>query len=232
MGNLIGHVTALLTSLPAPLALRMIGALVFAEAALFVGFVLPGETAVLFGGALAAAGHLSFTELLVVVVVAAIVGDSVGYEVGRLAGPRLLESRPLRRHRARLEVARDAAAAEGWRDGRRGPLHRAAACRDAGAVRDERDALPALPAVQRPRGDRLGDRHVRPGASWRGSPTNVWRRASARSEPCCSALFASPGSSSGTAAGPRGPRPPCAEEARADDVRADDGPGQDPTEEP
>ena len=106
MGNLIGHVTDLLTSVPAPLALAMIGALVFAEAALFVGFVLPGETAVLFGGALAAAGHLSFTELLVVVVVAAIVGDSVGYEVGRLAGPRLLESRPLRRHRARLEVAR------------------------------------------------------------------------------------------------------------------------------
>jgi len=106
MGNLIGHVTSLLTSLPAPLALTIIGALVFAEAALFVGFVLPGETAVLFGGALASAGHLSFTELLVVVVVAAIVGDSVGYEVGRLFGPRLLESRLLRRHRARLEVAR------------------------------------------------------------------------------------------------------------------------------
>lgn len=106
MGSLIGQVTSLLTSVPAPLALALIGALVFAEAALFVGFVLPGETAVLFGGALASAGHLSFTDLLVVVIVAAIVGDSVGYEVGRLAGPRLLESRPLRRHRARLEVAR------------------------------------------------------------------------------------------------------------------------------
>ena len=106
MGNLIGHVTDLLTSVPAPWALAIIGLLVFSEAALFVGFVLPGETAVLFGGALASAGHLSFTELLVVVVVAAIVGDSVGYEVGRLAGPRLLESRPLKRHRPRLEVAR------------------------------------------------------------------------------------------------------------------------------
>jgi len=106
MGNLIGHVTDLLTSVPAPLALTIIGALVFSEAALFVGFVLPGETAVLFGGALASAGHLSFPALLAVVIVAAIVGDSVGYEVGRLAGPRMLESRPLRRHRARLEVAR------------------------------------------------------------------------------------------------------------------------------
>ncbi len=106
MGNLVGHVTSLLTSLPAPLALTIIGALVFAEAALFVGFVLPGETAVLFGGALAAAGHLSFTALVVVVVLAAIVGDSVGYEVGRQFGPRLLETRPLRRHRARIEVAR------------------------------------------------------------------------------------------------------------------------------
>jgi membrane-associated protein len=106
VGNLVGHVTSLLTSVPAPLALTIIGALVFAEAALFVGFVLPGETAVLFGGALAAGGHLSFPELVVVVVVAAIVGDSVGYEVGRRFGPRLLETRPLRRHRARIEVAR------------------------------------------------------------------------------------------------------------------------------
>ena len=92
-------------SLSGPLAYAVIGALVFAEAALFVGFVLPGETAVLLGGVLASTGHLSLGLLLVVVVVAAVAGDSVGFEVGRVFGPRLLDVRPLRRHRARLEQA-------------------------------------------------------------------------------------------------------------------------------
>jgi membrane-associated protein len=84
----------------------VIGTLVFAEAALFVGFVLPGETAVIIGGVLAAAHRLSLPALLVLVVVTAIVGDTVGYEVGKRAGPRVLASRPLRRHASRLDGAR------------------------------------------------------------------------------------------------------------------------------
>lgn len=85
----------------------LIGLLVFAEAAVFVGFVLPGEIAVILGGVLASTHRLSLTALLVLVVVAAIVGDTVGYEVGEHAGPRLLATRPLRRHAARLDEARD-----------------------------------------------------------------------------------------------------------------------------
>jgi len=41
---------------PAPAAYAVIAALVFAEAAVFVGFVLPGETAVIVGGVLARPG--------------------------------------------------------------------------------------------------------------------------------------------------------------------------------
>jgi membrane-associated protein len=102
-------VTGLVDSLlgfPPAVAYLLIGALVFAEAAIFVGFVLPGETAVVLGGFLASSGRLSLTWLLVLVVAAAIVGDSVGYEVGRLAGPRILRSRLLRRHQQRLDGAR------------------------------------------------------------------------------------------------------------------------------
>lgn len=106
MSSLMSHLMPVLTSVPAPWAYALVGALVFAEAALFVGFVLPGETAVLLGGAMAASGRLSLPGLILVVVGAAIVGDTVGYEVGRHAGPRLLDSRPLRRHRDRLEAAR------------------------------------------------------------------------------------------------------------------------------
>ena len=95
-----------LLGVPPAVAYLLIGALVFAEAAIFVGFVLPGETAVILGGVLASSGRLSLTWLLILVVVAAIVGDSVGYEVGRLAGPRILQSKPLGRHKERLDGAR------------------------------------------------------------------------------------------------------------------------------
>ena len=99
-------VDSLLGVAPA-VAYSVIAVLVFAEAALFVGFVLPGETAVLLGGVLAAAGRLSLSTLLVLVVLCAIVGDTVGYEVGRRAGPRVLASRLLRAQAARLDGAQD-----------------------------------------------------------------------------------------------------------------------------
>lgn len=106
-GVAVTHLLDHLLLVPAAVAYLVIGLLTFAEAALFVGFVLPGETAVILGGALAASHRLSLTTLLVLVVTAAVVGDTVGYEVGRHAGPRLLTTRPLRRHRARIDTARD-----------------------------------------------------------------------------------------------------------------------------
>jgi membrane-associated protein len=95
-----------LLHVPAPVVLLIVGALVFGEAAVFIGFVLPGETAVLIGGFLASTGRLSVVVLGVVVVLAAIVGDSVGYEVGQRFGPRLMRTRMLRRHAHRIEGAR------------------------------------------------------------------------------------------------------------------------------
>ncbi|MGB3827834.1 MAG: DedA family protein [Ornithinimicrobium sp.] len=85
----------------------IVGTLVFAEAAVFVGFVLPGETAVLLGGVTASLGHVSVAVLLGLVVATAIAGDSVGYEVGRRFGPRILGSRWLRPHQSRLANAQD-----------------------------------------------------------------------------------------------------------------------------
>jgi membrane-associated protein len=84
-------------------AYGLVGGLAFAEAALFVGFVLPGETAVLIGGVLANQHRVSLPIMIAVAVVAAIVGDSVGYEVGRHFGTRLLGSRVFARHRSGLE---------------------------------------------------------------------------------------------------------------------------------
>ena len=103
MTQLLDH----LRQVPPALAYVVITALVFGESAVFLGFVLPGETAVLLGGALASSHRLSLPTLLVVVVVAAVVGDTVGYEVGRAFGPRLTETRLLRRHALRLQGAQE-----------------------------------------------------------------------------------------------------------------------------
>jgi membrane protein DedA with SNARE-associated domain len=61
----------------------------FAEAAAFVGFVLPGETSLLIGGVLAHAHVWSFWLFLICAIVGAVAGDSVGYEVGKHFGPRI-----------------------------------------------------------------------------------------------------------------------------------------------
>ncbi len=102
----MSHVLDGILSMPPALAYTVIGLLVFGEAAVFIGFVLPGETAVVLGGVLAARGDIDLAALMALVVVAAVVGDSVGYEVGRHYGARVLKWRPLLRHEARLDGAR------------------------------------------------------------------------------------------------------------------------------
>ncbi len=85
--------------------LLIVGLIVFAEDALFVGFVLPGETVAVLGGVAAKFGHVSLGGVMAVVIAAAIVGDSVGYEVGRTLGPRVIGHRFLENRRDRLESA-------------------------------------------------------------------------------------------------------------------------------
>jgi membrane-associated protein len=99
--------------LPGWLVLLVASLVVFTEDAIFVGFVVPGETVALIAGAAAKLGHVSLANVLVVVVVAAIVGDTVGYELGRHLGPRVLQWRILARHRKRLDDAQDFLARRG-----------------------------------------------------------------------------------------------------------------------
>ena len=90
-------ITTELAHLSGPLAYLVVAALVFGETALFIGFVLPGEIAVVLGGVLASRGRVSLPLLMLVVVAAAIIGPLVGYEVGRRMGGRVIGSRFLRR---------------------------------------------------------------------------------------------------------------------------------------
>ncbi|WP_433887935.1 DedA family protein [Streptomyces sp. CA-111067] len=90
-----------------PAVYAVVAALVFCEDALFFGFVLPGETAAVLGGVVAGQGRVSVYWMAVVVVLAAIAGDSVGYEIGRRYGTRILDTRALRGHRDRIDRAEE-----------------------------------------------------------------------------------------------------------------------------
>lgn len=71
------------------------GGLCFAEAAILVGMVLPGETALLVAGVFCNAkyGNLDLGLMIAIAAVCAIAGDSVGYEFGKKFGPRLRRTR-------------------------------------------------------------------------------------------------------------------------------------------
>ncbi len=68
------------------LALHVI---VFAETGLLVGFFLPGDSLLVTAGLFAAKGDLNVGILLVGLSIAAVVGDQVGYLIGRKAGEAL-----------------------------------------------------------------------------------------------------------------------------------------------
>lgn len=68
-------------------------AVVFAETGLLVGFFLPGDSLLFTVGVVAGAGHLDIVLVNVLLMAAAITGDSAGYFLGRKTGPRIF-SRP------------------------------------------------------------------------------------------------------------------------------------------
>jgi len=63
--------------------------IVFAETGLLVGFFLPGDSLLVTAGVFAATGQLNLLHLNLLLIAAAIVGDTVGYWFGRKTGPAL-----------------------------------------------------------------------------------------------------------------------------------------------
>jgi membrane-associated protein len=60
--------------------------IVFVETGFFVGFFLPGDSLLVTAGVFAAAGVVPLKWLLLPVMLCAIVGDQIGYWIGRAAG--------------------------------------------------------------------------------------------------------------------------------------------------
>src|ERR687887_442252 len=88
-------------------ALAIVFVVPLLESSAFVGFLFPGEIAVLLGGVLAFQHRISLPAALAAAIAGAIIGDTVGYAVGRRYGHRLLSGRVGRlvkaEHRRRAE---------------------------------------------------------------------------------------------------------------------------------
>jgi membrane-associated protein len=91
-----------LFKIPAHLGYLALIGLIGAESA---GIPLPGETALIASGVLASHGDLHIELVVALAAVAAIVGDNIGYLIGRTGGRRLLE-RPGRLEYHRTEILR------------------------------------------------------------------------------------------------------------------------------
>lgn len=73
--------------------LLLIGLIIFAESGLLIGFFLPGDTLLFSAGFFASQDKLPLLPLLLIVVVAAIVGDNVGYRIGKKTGKHIFRKK-------------------------------------------------------------------------------------------------------------------------------------------
>lgn len=64
-------------------------AIIFAETGLLIGFFLPGDSLLVSAGLLGSQGYIDVWLLGLVLSVAAVVGDTVGYAIGKASGPHL-----------------------------------------------------------------------------------------------------------------------------------------------
>ena len=161
MGAVLENV---LTSVPAWTVYLLVFVLPFVECSLFVGFVFPGETALVLGGVLASgavagSGRVSLVALCVLASLGAVLGDSVGYAVGRRYGAAVQSSRLGRVvGRAALAHRRGVPAPARRARGLLRPLHGAAARAGAERRGDVAPAVPDVPAVERRGRPGLGQR--------------------------------------------------------------------------
>ncbi len=68
--------------------------IIFCETGLVVTPFLPGDSLLFVAGAIAAAGGMNVHLLVLLLVIAAILGDAVNYHIGRWAGPKMFRGEP------------------------------------------------------------------------------------------------------------------------------------------
>lgn len=93
----LSNVLDWLQSLPEPALLAGTGVLALGEAIIGLGFLIPGEAGLLIASATVGSVP-EFFALWAVVTVGALIGNVIGFELGRRVGPALRETRLIRKH--------------------------------------------------------------------------------------------------------------------------------------
>lgn len=85
--------TQILNNASALSALVIIGLVIFAEAGLLIGVLLPGDALLIPAGLLAAEGKLSLAGILIIAWIGSVLGSETGYYIGSKAGKRIFRRR-------------------------------------------------------------------------------------------------------------------------------------------
>lgn len=85
-GNMFDTVTIIKT-----IGLLGIFLVIFFESGIFFGFFLPGDSLLITAGIFAKAGYFPITTLILGVAIASMLGNSVGYFTGKMAGKKFFE---------------------------------------------------------------------------------------------------------------------------------------------
>lgn len=97
MGDLAETVIETILELEGPVVYGLVALFAWAEAAFFLGFVTPGEVALVAGGVLSSRGQVVFAGVAAAAVVGTILGNSTGFWLGRIWGNRILDWWPVKR---------------------------------------------------------------------------------------------------------------------------------------
>ncbi|MDP9342501.1 MAG: DedA family protein [Actinomycetota bacterium] len=86
----------------------IVGGAVLMERSVFIGLIVPGDVILALGGIYAARGDLSLPWVIVIGILAAVTGESIGFWLGRRYGRRLVHRLPLvNRLEGRLDAAEE-----------------------------------------------------------------------------------------------------------------------------
>lgn len=101
----MGSITNYILGLSGATVLVLVFLLPAAESSIFVGFIFPGETVVILGGVLASEHRVPIVGVIAAASLGVIIGDSIGYFIGKRWGRRLIDG-PLSRVVKKSHIAR------------------------------------------------------------------------------------------------------------------------------
>jgi membrane protein DedA with SNARE-associated domain len=109
---MVHRIVEFFLSIPAPLMTAAVFLVALGETAVLLGLLLPGELAVILGGAVASRGRVSIAGVLVAGILGAIAGDSIGFFFGSRYGRRYFRGKRRKKwSKARLWLRRRGASA-------------------------------------------------------------------------------------------------------------------------